>query len=89
MYFVYVLMSSKDKKFYTGFTRDLEKRIDEHNSGMSRATKNRVPFTLVYYEFCLNQKDAMKREIYLKTTWGKRYIKNRIKSYIDEIMKHT
>jgi putative endonuclease len=84
MYYVYVLQSQKDKKFYTGFTRDLEKRINEHNSGVSMATKQRMPLNLVYYEFCLNHKDAMKRERYLKTTWGKRYIKNRIANYLGE-----
>ncbi len=89
MYFVYVLISCKDRKFYTGFTHDLKKRINEHNSGMSKATKGRMPLELVYYEFCLNQKDAMKRETYLKTTWGKRYLKNRIKGYLDEVVKHT
>jgi len=62
----------------------LKRRIAEHNSGMSKATKRRTPLKVVYYEFCLNQKDAMKRESYLKTTWGKRYIKNRIKEYLVE-----
>ncbi len=85
MYYVYVLQSEKDKKFYTGFTRDLKKRIEEHNSRISKSTKGRIPLKLVYYEFCLNRRDAMKREKYLKTTWGKRYIKNRIKNYLEEI----
>jgi putative endonuclease len=83
MYYVYVLQSEQDNKFYTGFTRDLTKRIEEHNLGMSNATKGRIPLKLVYYEFCLNHKDAMRRERYLKTTWGKRYIKNRIKNYLE------
>ncbi len=85
MYYVYVLQSEKDKKFYTGFTTDLKKRIEEHNSRISKSTKGRIPLKLVYYEFCLNRRDAMKREKYLKTTWGKRYIKNRIKNYLEEI----
>jgi putative endonuclease len=84
MYYVYVLQSELDNRFYTGFTKDLEKRIEEHNGGLSRATKGRIPLKLVYYEFCLNLKDAMKRERYLKTTWGKRYIKNRISNYLKE-----
>ncbi len=89
MYYVYVLQSDQDKKFYTGFSKDLKKRVAEHNSGISIATKGRIPLKLVYYEFCLNRKDAMKRERYLKTTWGKRYIKNRIKNYLEEIEKST
>ena len=87
--YVYVLQSDLDKKFYTGITQDLMKRIEEHNSGISKATKTRVPFKLVYYEFCLNHKDAMKRERYLKTTWGKRYINNRITNYLQETEKCT
>jgi len=84
MYYVYVLQSELDNKFYTGFTKNLEKRMEEHNSGISRSTKGRIPFKLVYYEFCLNLKDAMKRERYLKTTWGKRYIRNRVSNYLKE-----
>ncbi|PIX26362.1 MAG: excinuclease ABC subunit C [Deltaproteobacteria bacterium CG_4_8_14_3_um_filter_45_9] len=87
--YVYVLQSDLDKKFYTGITQDLMKRTEEHNSGISKATKTRVPFKLVYYEFCLNHKDAMKRERYLKTTWGKRYINNRIANYLQETEKCT
>lgn len=85
MCYVYVLQSKKDNKFYTGFTRDLNRRIEEHNAGISKATIGRTPLKLVYYEFCLNQKDAMKREEYLKTTWGKRYINNRIQNYLREL----
>jgi len=84
MYYVYVLQSELDNRFYTGFTKNLEKRVEEHNSGISRSTKGRIPLKLVYYEFCLNLKDAMKRERYLKTTWGKRYIRNRISNYLKE-----
>ena len=84
MYYVYVLQSELDNRFYTGFTKNLEKRVEEHNSGISRSTKGRIPFKLVYYEFCLNLKDAMKRERYLKTTWGKRYIRNRVSNYLKE-----
>lgn len=87
--YVYVLQSDLDKKFYTGITQDLMKRVGEHNSGVSKATKTRVPLKLVYYEFCLNHKDAMKRERYLKTTWGKRYINNRITNYLQETKKCT
>ena len=78
MYHVYVLLSRKDNKFYTGFTKDLEKRLAEHNEGITKSTNYRRPLELVYFEGCRNQKDAMHREIYLKTTYGKRYIRNRI-----------
>ena len=36
---------------------------------------------LIYYEACLNEKDAFRREKYLKTTYGRRYLRNRLKEY--------
>ncbi len=78
-YFVYVLQSMKDGFFYVGFTRDLNKRMTEHDEGKVFSTKHRQPLVLVYYEGSLSQKDATRREKYLKTAWGKRYIKNRLK----------
>ena len=81
-YYIYVLQSQKDFKFYTGYTKNVQKRIEQHNNGTVESTKNRIPLKLVYWEGCLNQKDATNREKYLKTAWGKRYIKNRIKNYL-------
>ena len=68
--------------FYVGYTKDIDNRMFYHNSGKVTSTKNRRPLTLVYYELCLNQQDATHREKYLKTSWGKRYIKNRLKNYL-------
>jgi len=82
MEYVYVLQSKKDRHFYTGWTNDLRKRFLEHNSGKVFSTKNRRPFKLVYYEACINREDAKIREKYLKTAWGKRYIKNRLWNYL-------
>lgn len=82
MWYTYVLQSDKDKRFYTGISNDLRKRLEQHNSGKSTYTKNRGPFTLVYYEACLSQDDARSRELYLKSGMGKRYIKNRIKRFL-------
>lgn len=81
-YFVYVLLSKKDGKFYTGYTSNLRERIIDHNSGKVGSTRNRIPFVLVYFEGCLNQADALHREKYLKTTYGKRYIKQRLKTFL-------
>ena len=82
MFYIYILQSKKDKQFYTGYTTDLKNRLHEHNSGKVFSTKYRIPFDLVYYEACLNLKDATHREKYLKTAWGKRYIKQRLKYYL-------
>ena len=80
--YVYVLRSRKDEKFYVGFTRDIPTRVEAHNRGAIVSTRRRVPFDLVYWEGCLNQTDATLREKYLKTAWGKRYIKNRLRHYL-------
>ncbi len=83
MYYVYVLQSIKDKLFYTGFTCNLQRRIEEHNNGSEFFTKSRIPFELVYYEWCLSKDDAIAREKYLKSGMGKKYIRNRILNYLN------
>jgi putative endonuclease len=81
-YYVYVLQSESDKNFYTGYTNNIRVRIKEHNSGKVLSTKNRLPMNLIYWEGCLNQIVALSREKYLKTAWVKRFIKNRLKTYL-------
>jgi len=82
MHYVYVLFSNKDKKLYTGSTSNLVERIKRHKRGLIRATKYRRPLKLIYYEACLSRKDSMRREIYLKSAWGKKYLKNRLKDTV-------
>ena len=78
MYYTYVLeVGETDKKLYTGSTNDLKRRLLEHKRGIVRFTKKR-PFKLIYYEACLNESSARKREKYLKTAWGKRYLRCRL-----------
>jgi len=82
MHYVYVLLSLKDNRFYTGYTEDMKQRMEEHRLGKVSSTRNRRPLEVVYYEACLDQADALHRERYLKTTWGKRYLRSRLKSYL-------
>jgi putative endonuclease len=63
---MYVLKSKKDGKLYIGRTSDLKKRLKEHNSGFNKSTRFRRPFSLIYYEAFLSQKDACLRENKLK-----------------------
>jgi putative endonuclease len=81
-YYVYILSSREDKGNYVGCTKNLKSRFEEHNKGQVSSTSKRKPFDLLYYEACRNYKDALRREKYLKTAHGKRYIKNRLKSYL-------
>lgn len=81
-YFVYVLKSDKDKNFYTGYSKNLKLRFEQHKKGSVESTRERRPLKLIYFEACLNQKDATHREKYLKTYYGKMFIINRLKSYL-------
>ena len=64
-----------------GYTDNLRRRLEEHKKGLSFATKFRLPFELIYFEGCLNQKDAKRRENYLKTTQGRRFLGLRLQEY--------
>ena len=81
-HYVYVLKSGKDGKMYTGYTKNLKLRFEQHNKGLVDSTKNRRPLKLICYETCISQQDATHREKYLKTYYGKMFIKNRLKSYL-------
>lgn len=83
-YYIYILLSELDGKYYTGYTKNLKLRLQEHNSGKVESTKYRQPLTLIYFEGCLNQQDATHREKYLKTHYGKMFIKNRLKHWSKE-----
>ena len=87
MHFVYILISKKDNDFYTGYTNDIKRRLQEHQEEKVKSTKHRLPVKLVYYEVRLNKYDALAREKYLKSGRGKRYLHERIKRYIDEFNK--
>ena len=82
MFYIYILKSKKDNKWYTGSTNNLQKRFRNHNLGRVNSTKNRRPFELIYYEACLNEQDARQREKYFKMGMGKRYLKNRLKRFL-------
>ncbi|PJC65468.1 MAG: excinuclease ABC subunit C [Candidatus Colwellbacteria bacterium CG_4_9_14_0_2_um_filter_50_12] len=81
-YYVYVLLSKKDDELYIGYTQDLERRIEEHNTKKNFSTKSRLPLLLVYVEACLNEEDAKRRENYLKTTQGRRFLKVRLRKFL-------
>ena len=80
--YVYILRSQADHRFYVGLRRDLPARLQAHNDGRVNSTKKRRPFELVYWEGCRNDSDTAQREKYLKTAWGKRYIKHRLRCYL-------
>jgi len=85
MYYVYLLVSEADRRFYTGSTPDLKRRFAQHCDAKVNSTKARRPLRLVYYEACLQKDDAIRREKYLKTGMGKRYLRNRLSGYLQKL----
>jgi len=81
-YYTYVLISNKNKEFYTGTTNNINQRVEQHNKGLVMSTKYKRPLNLIYFEACLNKNDAYRREKYLKSGMGKRYLKNRLKKEV-------
>ncbi|MFH2068384.1 MAG: GIY-YIG nuclease family protein [Candidatus Omnitrophota bacterium] len=84
MYYVYILRSLKDNRFYTGYTENIQRRFKEHNAGQEKSTKYRLPFVLVYFEAYTDKRDALGREEFLKSGSGKRYLKKQLKNYLTE-----
>lgn len=82
-YYVYVLLSEKDNLFYTGYTSNIIERIKYHNEGKVESTKKRRPLILIYWEGCLHQQDATRREKYLKSGNGKIYLRNRLSHFFN------
>ena len=85
MFFTYVLLSEKDKDFYIGFTRDLKVRLKEHHRGSVISTAVKRPLKLIYYEACLNEHDAIKREKYFKSGFGRRFLRNRLEAFLKQL----
>ena len=75
MYYAYVLKSIEQEYFYKGHCHDMEKRILQHNSGMTESIKPYIPFKLVYFEEFETEKEAIAREKYFKSGAGRRFLK--------------
>ena len=80
-HFIYLLQSKIDDELYIGYTRDIKQRLGEHNRGLNFSTKSKKPWSLIFFEAYLNEKDAKRREKYLKTNQGARLLKRMLKEY--------
>ena len=87
MYYIYVLLCQDEKsdrvKYYIGSTHNLILRIKEHKSKSVKTTKSFEKVDLIYYEACLNKTDARKRELQLKTGFGRGYINRRLENFLN------
>lgn len=84
-YYVYILFSLKDNKLYIGFSKDLKQRIAEHNNGYVVATKHRQPLLLIHYEYFISRADAVAREKFLKSGFGRDQIKKALKNTLTKL----
>ena len=75
MWYVYAIESLKDKHLYIGMSENPERRLLDHNSGMTKSTKSRRPFKIIYKEECGDRIAARKREKYMKSGAGRKFIK--------------
>ena len=71
MFFVYIIRSLSSNKYYIGSTDNKERRLNEHNLGFSKYTKNKGPWIIVYDEKFMTLAEARKREKQIKN-WKKR-----------------
>ncbi|MBT8179519.1 MAG: GIY-YIG nuclease family protein [Eudoraea sp.] len=84
-YCVYVLQSERDLLLYHGYSTNLRNRLIDHNRGRTKSTSKRRPLNLIYCEFFMSKRDAMRRESYFKTTQGKRMLKLILRETLSDI----
>lgn len=78
MYYVYILKSKKDGSRYIGATKDLKRRLQEHNSGSARYTESKIPFVITWYCVCKDKLKAYNFEKYLKSSSGYAFTNKRL-----------
>ena len=84
-YCVYVLYSLKDKLLYIGSTSNLKGRLTDHFHGEVKSTSPSRPFRLIFCEYFLSKRDALRRERYFKTDPGKKSLKLIVRESLKEV----
>lgn len=79
-YYVYVLLSEKDGKFYVGKTRNLIERVKRYNRGEVESTKSSRPLKLVFYEAFINKTNAGRDELFFKSGYGREILKEKLRN---------
>lgn len=79
MFFIYIIESTLSGKYYIGCTDNINRRLIEHNKGLSKYTRNKGPWVLKYSEEYENLSEARKREKQIKSWKKRKYIKRLFK----------
>lgn len=74
MHFVYIIESASIGKYYIGCTDDINRRLMEHNKGLSKYTRNKGPWMLRYKEEYYTLAEARKREKQIKSWKNRKFI---------------
>jgi putative endonuclease len=85
-FYTYILYSLLDKGFYIGYTNNLKRRLIQHAKREVYSTKNRLPIKLIHYEYFINQTDAKAREVFLKSGYGRRQLKEILKNTLEDLV---
>ena len=74
-----------NKQFYIGYTNNIKRRLEEHQTGKNHTTCRYSPVKLIFCEIFLNKKDAERREKYFKTSKGRSTLKLMMRNYLTTI----
>ncbi len=80
MFYVYILQSEKNNRYYVGSSENTQSRLAQHNSGQVKSTKSHIPWKIVHKESFSSLSEARIREKQIKS-WKKR-------SSIEKLTKH-
>lgn len=78
MHYIYILQSKRDFSYYKGITRDLKKRLYDHNHGSNKYSSSKTPWVLVWYCAFKDKQKAVDFEKYIKQGSGAAFIKKHI-----------
>ena len=87
MFFAYVIQSEIDGSLYKGHSEDLQRRLQQHNSGKTKSIKSKIPYILIYSEEFLTREESIKRETYFKTAAGRRFLNSKLSFNIQKFPK--
>ena len=81
MFYTDILQSTKSGRYYIGHTEDIDARLQRHNSGMVKATKDKGPWIVKSYETFETKVEANKRELYIKSMKSRVFIEKLINDF--------
>ena len=87
MFFAYVIQSEIDGSLYKGHSEDLQRRLQQHNSGKTKSIKSKIPYILIYSEEFLTREESIKRDKYFKTAAGRRFLNSKLSFNIQKFPK--